>query len=278
MRLWLALCWSVCAGDRAANRHTDLDRGGSDGHELRISRTERTGTDGSPAAALLRPRLRLPRTARRSDQDLMVRWRRSLSAGEAAGARPFCVAAGMERRCVTEPRIVIDVAGRDRPESTDEDRGTDVARLKCDVSSMQYSCGSSLLHCDISVAYCACWKRSGRTCSSIMPRLRLCRTGTCLRERYGARHAFPSDGDEQPAVVKLQCANCTDDLREPTAANTVDSLTGLQPALIAIWRAEFIPFSLGARSNNHACDVPFEISGRIAFNTVTPKFHCGCCP
>ena len=62
---------------------------------------------------------RLPRPARRSDQAVVVGWRRTLSIRQASGTRPFHLAAGRRGRGIVEPRATVDAIGRHRLAAAD---------------------------------------------------------------------------------------------------------------------------------------------------------------
>ena len=108
IRLWCACCWSACKHDGVAGEHADLDCGGRDRLAPRLHRAECASADEAGAESLLRARVCVSRTARRSDQSSMVRWRRVVFVREAAGARALRVAASHEWHGFSDASAVID--------------------------------------------------------------------------------------------------------------------------------------------------------------------------
>jgi len=78
----------------------------------RLSRTHDSNRNGAGAGTVLRTCLRVPRQARRSDQVIVVGWRRAVSISEAAGARTLRLAAGHERNRGADAGAVVDAFGR----------------------------------------------------------------------------------------------------------------------------------------------------------------------
>ena len=62
-----------------------MDCGWCDGHAAGLPRTQRAGADGSGAVAVVGPRLRVSRTARRHREGAVVRRRWTLPAGQVTG-------------------------------------------------------------------------------------------------------------------------------------------------------------------------------------------------
>ena len=91
-----------------------MDRRRRDGHAAWLSRSERTGADGAPAATILWPCICFSRSARRHDQVALVRRRWPLSLCEEIGARTFHLAASERRYGITVAGTAIDADGRHR--------------------------------------------------------------------------------------------------------------------------------------------------------------------
>ena len=106
--------WRAYAGDRTACRNEDMDRCRRDGHAARLSRSERTGADGAPAATILRPCICFSRETRRHDQVALVRRRWPLPVREEIGARTFHLAASERRYGIAVAGAALDVDGRHR--------------------------------------------------------------------------------------------------------------------------------------------------------------------
>ena len=91
-----------------------MDRRRRDGHAAWLSRSERTGADGAPAATILWPCICFSRSARRHDQVALVRRRWPLSVREEIGTRALHLAASERRYGITVAGTAIDADGRHR--------------------------------------------------------------------------------------------------------------------------------------------------------------------
>src|SRR5665213_3036605 len=129
MLRWYVPCCGAFARDRSSGGDADMDRGRGDGHASWVPWTLRPGADGAGTAAFVGPRLRLPRQARRYREGALVRWRRSVPAGQAAGTRTFRVAAGDQLNGLAEPCAVVDAAGKHRLERACVDSRTGDERV-----------------------------------------------------------------------------------------------------------------------------------------------------
>ena len=105
---------SVCSDDRAALRNADLDRRRSDGSATRVYGLERDGADNASREPFFRSRVRIPRTARRFDQDVVVVGRWVMSFFEKARAGKIPLAASDEWNSFSDARTVVDVARGNR--------------------------------------------------------------------------------------------------------------------------------------------------------------------
>src|SRR6266545_7651526 len=101
-----------------AGEDADLDRSGSDRLAPRLHGAERAGADEAGAESVLRARVRVSRTTRRSDQSALVRWRWFVFVREAAGTGAFRVAASHQWHGFSDAGAVIDAAGRHRLATT----------------------------------------------------------------------------------------------------------------------------------------------------------------
>jgi hypothetical protein len=84
-------------GDEPRTRCPYLDRRRPHRHAVCHARVQRPGPNRSRVEPVFRQVLCIPRPARRSDQDPLVRWRRTLSSPEEIGTRPVCVAETHDR-------------------------------------------------------------------------------------------------------------------------------------------------------------------------------------
>ncbi len=105
-----AQCSRVCCEDRATHRDAHPDRCWIYGPASWFPGTDDSDRDGVGTGTLFWTRVRLSRQAWRSDQAVVVGWRRTMSVPEAIGARPLHLAAGNERHSCSYTSAVIDAA------------------------------------------------------------------------------------------------------------------------------------------------------------------------
>ena len=135
--------WSVCADDPLPTNTriwiaagvTDMRRGFTG-----LSAVVQTTLE---ARSALRSCLRLPRSARRSDQGVVVRWRWTLSVCQAPGAWTLCVAEGRQRHGVADAGAAVDALRRHRLATADpHGRFIDGYLIStCDLHSYLCGCG-----------------------------------------------------------------------------------------------------------------------------------------
>jgi hypothetical protein len=99
---------SMSGGAASGNAH--LDRRRSDGPTARIYGLEWHGADGAQRESIFRPCVCVSWAARRSDQDVVVGRRWSLSLCKKIGARKIYLAASDEWNGFTDAGTVVDVA------------------------------------------------------------------------------------------------------------------------------------------------------------------------
>ena len=87
---------------------------GSDGSAARVHGVERDGADGTRGKSIFWSGVHLSREARRSDQSVVVGWRRAVFVREEIGERKIHLAAGDEWNGVADAGTAVDVARRDR--------------------------------------------------------------------------------------------------------------------------------------------------------------------
>src|SRR5216684_330399 len=109
---------SVWSDDRAGSRNADLDRRRRDRSPSWIYGSERDGADGTQRESIFRSRVRVSWAPRRSDQDVVVGRRWSLSFCKKNRARKIHVATSDERNGGTDSRTVIHVARGNRLETS----------------------------------------------------------------------------------------------------------------------------------------------------------------
>ncbi len=112
-------------GDEPRTRCPYLDRRRPHRHAACHARVQRPGPNRSREEPVFRQVLCIPRPARRSDQDPLVRWRRTLSSPEEIGTRPDCVAASREWSRIPGPRASEPVFGRNARSLPNCRRGPD---------------------------------------------------------------------------------------------------------------------------------------------------------
>src|SRR5215467_13740987 len=116
--------WKDWSDDRGTDRNADLDCRRSNGSATRIHWAERTGADGSERKSVLRPCVCFSRPKWRSDQNVVVGWRRSVPVCEATGERPLYLAESGERHGSSDASTAVDAVGRHRLAPPDADTHT----------------------------------------------------------------------------------------------------------------------------------------------------------
>lgn len=96
--------------DGASGEHTDMDRGRGNGHAPWLPRALRPGADGVGATASVRSCFRLSRQTWRHREGALVRRRRPMPVGQAAGTGPVRMAAGKQRNRLAHSCAALDAA------------------------------------------------------------------------------------------------------------------------------------------------------------------------